>query len=562
MSMEGVCKSEIMLLIGAGASRPMGIPTMREFTGAFEDETEKYEEEKAIIQKMRVKINKNNKKKWDIENLLRSIKDMLSIEENMAFHLLNLGNSNEYSEFAKLHRPTYEKIYEKLLAFIRQKCTRYDKDRAKNLYKKLLSLSEIAKLHVFTTNYDCIIEDFCVFGNLEFNDGFVPHPKGSFIWESKTLGTSDTINLYKLHGSTSWYSDKENNEIFKEPRHLEETKKITNIMIYPGGTKEALQSPYLELHSHFVKILHNVQRCAVIGSSLRDNYLRDLLRARVIQEDFNLDLISPDAGDMRWIIFGPLGRVTLHETTFEKWVESDLEDFKAKIEDENRKQKRTYWKEQREKAIAASNSKIIEKRSNFKSKDSAQEIIEEDDFDIVRGQCFRVLDKIFSSYFISSADKRYLDFVMSCIQSRKLRDEKIELIEDFILHIFDGRLGFSVLKYDSFLTQILEFDEFKQICREKGYIEDFLEGLVKSTDSEKAAALARVMVHLADLLSPNHIEKLSQAIQENDCFRKSENTRKFLVQLYEKLGKEVPLALSSESQKEEDGSSSEVPTTC
>lgn len=297
---------------------PMGIPTMREFTNAFEKELEKDSLEKFVVQGIKEYFGDEE---WDIENFLLLLRSSLSIERNKAFNLLELKYSRKYQQFVRFSKHHYEKILEKLLSFIRQKCMRYNRNKAAELYNNILDSSSYLTLQVFTTNYDCIIEETCITKGIEFADGFIPNPSGGPIWEGKTLGTSNEVNLYKLHGSVSWYVDKNKKEIFKEPRDLRPTEEIGTIMIYPGETKEILLSPYIELFSEFIRVLYRTNYWVVIGSSLRDDYLRNLLRTRLARGNFQLTLVSPDANLTKKAVFNNNENVRVVQKYFEEYVE-------------------------------------------------------------------------------------------------------------------------------------------------------------------------------------------------------------------------------------------------
>jgi len=295
----------------------MGIPTMKEFTNSFEEKIST----EYLLHSYYNRIKKKAKAdEWDIEELLGSLRSILSIEKEMAFNILELGYSEQYQRFVKNNKNYYETILKRLLNYIRQECTSYDRDMALALYKPLLDFSMEEKLHLFTTNYDSIIEDVCVELNLDFEDGFIMHRCGGSIWDGKRLGSSSNINIYKLHGSVSWYLDKEKNEIFKEPRNLGETEKIRNMTIYPGEIKDAFHFPYDDLFSEFVRVLFSTKRCYVIGSSLRDKYLCDFLDVRLKQGDFTLALISPNAGRKKSKIFKRNRYVVSIDSRFQEYV--------------------------------------------------------------------------------------------------------------------------------------------------------------------------------------------------------------------------------------------------
>lgn len=307
-------KGKLMFLIGAGASCPMGIPTMKGFTEAFEKNEEENYTHNRIIQQVK---NKIEKKDWDLESMISSLKRILFIEEEISFQVLELRYCPQYDHFVKSEKTDYNSVLEELLNFIRNKCLQYDESKASKLYRPILDLTEKFTLHLFTTNYDSIIEDVCIYRNTGFEDGFVPSPHGDSVWNKKKLGTSDTVNLYKLHGSISWYKDSRRNEIFKVPRDIGLTEEINRMTIYPGEIKEAFYPPYLELFSQFIRILFLVRQCFIIGSSLRDKYIADFLRARVSQGNFEVFLISPDSAMIKKSVFKNSKHVKSFQAQFE-----------------------------------------------------------------------------------------------------------------------------------------------------------------------------------------------------------------------------------------------------
>lgn len=172
-----------MFLIGAGASCPMGIPTMKNFTRAFENVAEKNYTSKTIIQRIRGVIKEED---WDLESLIISLRSILSTEEEVSFKVLGLQYTQEYLNFVKSDKMSYNSVLEELLTFIRRKCLQYDRSIAEKLYRPILDQTG-EFTHLFTTNYDSIIEDVCIYGNIQFEDGFVPSPGGDSIWNKKII---------------------------------------------------------------------------------------------------------------------------------------------------------------------------------------------------------------------------------------------------------------------------------------------------------------------------------------------------------------------------------------
>lgn len=105
------------------------------------------------------------------------------------------------------------------------------------------------RLKVFTLNYDLCIETTCKNRRVSFTTGFDQS------WKPELFNNPQQgINLYKLHGCLSW----------------------PEIILGPGNKIQA-DDPFLTLFYEFHKAVHEAKVCVVIGHSYQDDHIRTVL---------------------------------------------------------------------------------------------------------------------------------------------------------------------------------------------------------------------------------------------------------------------------------------------
>jgi hypothetical protein len=158
--------------------------------------------------------------------------------------------------------------------------------------------------HVFSTNYDICIERLCEMNNREYFDGFFGKK-----WDPTRFSKTDPyrdLNLYKLHGSVTWWRDERgrytSNEISmidaKEPLRNIVTRELEVPLIsYPGRKLEYFE-PIFDLIDQLKNRLNNpnLKYIFAVGYSFRDDHIRRIVQyASEINRQFILFLISPSA---------------------------------------------------------------------------------------------------------------------------------------------------------------------------------------------------------------------------------------------------------------------------
>ena len=149
------------------------------------------------------------------------------------------------------------------------------------------------KLHVFTTNYDLVVEEYCAMAGLDVVNGFKPYGHLSKVWSNSWdhEGEKSPLYLTKLHGSIAWHKNDGGRII--ESGTVAQRDANADIMIAPTeGAKEYDKEPFPELIDHFKKAIEKVDVLLVIGFSYRDKEITNIIKNRV-GEGMMLISLSP-----------------------------------------------------------------------------------------------------------------------------------------------------------------------------------------------------------------------------------------------------------------------------
>ena len=273
----------LTFLLGAGFSKPFGIPTMRPFLHMFREiAKKKYPNLYDTLQRHYDSLGTDS----DIEALLSSLGKAERLDEAMPLDS-NLPEEfiiwQEQSRYLKSH----------LIAFIIEQCERFDRDLVTSVLapsiKMLSERSEFGNIHIFTTNYDRIVEYGCEISSVEFSDGF--GETSSELVAPWIRIYDGKIRLYKLHGSVSYYVDQTGigaatilrlDRGYPLPgpdfRLSREGNELEPLMVLPTLEKDALGEPYSYLNHLFTDTMAHTSLVVAVGISLRDNHIVSAIR--------------------------------------------------------------------------------------------------------------------------------------------------------------------------------------------------------------------------------------------------------------------------------------------
>lgn len=308
-------KYPFALFLGAGASKPLGIPTTDEMAkGLLETIDSKY---------LRSLPNCND---LDIESLISNIKLCKELKDNPSLGFIHPTDRDLINEVSN----EFEKDLETTFIYIRNRCSKPNVEKAKELYGPIFELSEVASIKIFTTNYDTSIEDAAKNLKIKGNDGFVLTPFEDFpTFDHTSFDKDSKYELFKLHGSINWWSD--DSKTFRLSLDLAGTEKIRNLMIYPSQDKDTSTYPYYILQSIFDYTLNSIDELIAIGHRFNDHKITSSIKATLDRnEKFVLTIVNPDATALKNQLFEGYNNVVPLDCTFEDWIVKNVGSIRDK----------------------------------------------------------------------------------------------------------------------------------------------------------------------------------------------------------------------------------------
>lgn len=291
--------SKEAVLIGAGLSKPVGIPAMRGLAQSFR-------------QSLRVSDDA-----YDAYRLLRSfgvgedVEDILQtitlirqyhdtpLEGYVDSAIAPTGSSAKLSQIHEREQDNLEVIdllEDTLLDYIRQTCFTFDRSKALTTYSNLVMALSENNIPVFTTNYDFVLEHVAAEIGREVVDNFENDGSGRHFWDPTLAAFQKKgFRIVKIHGSLQWYVD-ETGRIERIPFLAQmnpEGQPLEDLVIFPTRFKDIYERNYFALYSVFLRSLEQVELLVIVGHSLRDEYIRAAVRERVRRGDVTVVVIDP-----------------------------------------------------------------------------------------------------------------------------------------------------------------------------------------------------------------------------------------------------------------------------
>ena len=303
--------SPIALLIGAGASRAFGMPTMVEFREQFETQLKPHEKRLwRVLIDVAARSRHISRKKVNIEHVVTRIEAC-----EISFHKAVTIWRNLYSR--KYVDPSFEEVrnLRQNLWMLRRRILRdvvaiyqaADADKVIACYAPIFSmLNKVSKqrlTNVFTVNYDLAFEVLANARPLEYEtvDGF---NAPSIIYQSYYVPqckAEHSLILFKLHGSINWRYDSDFGNIQKTDGLLDYD--VDNVVIVPptayknfrqGSYSKPFNRAYSRL-SNLFKQCSAVKILLVIGYGFADRELRHkIAEALAIEEEAAMIVVEPN----------------------------------------------------------------------------------------------------------------------------------------------------------------------------------------------------------------------------------------------------------------------------
>ena len=276
--------SPVVLFTGAGASKPLGMPTMLEFKKQFSDELHQVNE--AVLWQRVVELSAefygSSTDSIDIEQVLTCIESCeILFRKSAALWKSIYGMRHGTPTIDQIHefRQGLWSIRNDVLDKI---CATYTDPEPEEvvrcyvpLFKMLEDTTGQTTTNVFTTNYDLTFE---VLGDtkpdiFEVVDGFRSQTSGVEVFVKDFVpkyNAGHAIVLRKLHGSTSWKGQLPNPNFLKASpgKYVHDDGKRT-IIIYPTRNKAASQnlhtSPFTQAYGGLKRVFPKSWTCIRLG---------------------------------------------------------------------------------------------------------------------------------------------------------------------------------------------------------------------------------------------------------------------------------------------------------
>ncbi|MFH0769465.1 MAG: SIR2 family protein [Chloroflexota bacterium] len=149
---------------------------------------------------------------------------------------------------------------------------------------KGLSSKNINAIPIFTTNYDLVFESMqdCTKCSWNIETGMKKTGR-RVVLDTKLydqVGSNPKILLYKLHGSTDWWMNKESGEIQQIPLDHKAPENCRDLLIYPTREKfeQMKEKPFSFYYDRLKTDLSSeaIRMCIAIGYSFRDKFINNM----------------------------------------------------------------------------------------------------------------------------------------------------------------------------------------------------------------------------------------------------------------------------------------------
>ena len=186
--------------------------------------------------------------------------------------------------------------------FVQHAAERVAARDARLLWGSVLNGPQSVETTLITTNYDRAIEMAANNEGISLDDGFPPFDgERPVVWRGFAPSTRHSM-LVKLHGSTDWYVDNNTRRPVKL-RHpmplfgrstlrLADGTELGSALVLPSRQKLLTRAPYPRLSQAFFNATDSCDIAVFIGSSLRDEHVREA--AQSAARRVSTFIVNPD----------------------------------------------------------------------------------------------------------------------------------------------------------------------------------------------------------------------------------------------------------------------------
>jgi len=286
---------KLILFVGAGASAELGMPTTSQFIGLLRQRWAKSDIDAILDAYKKFSNSKNaggsNKNQPIVDS--EYLRDWLLELRKAAECIEALPQITFDPPKPKAPRPQsatqfIDNILVTFDSFTRSAYKDVDPEKAYQHYAPLLELlssNNINMIPIFTTNYDLVFESMqdCEKCDWHIETGMKKTGR-RVILDTKLYDQIKTGNptmlVYKLHGSTDWWINRESGQIQQIPLDAKAPVECRELLIYPTRQKfeQTKEKPFSFYYETLKGALSSeaIRVCIAIGYSFRDKFINKM----------------------------------------------------------------------------------------------------------------------------------------------------------------------------------------------------------------------------------------------------------------------------------------------
>lgn len=316
--------SDLTFFLGAGASAPFGIPTMKKLVIDYEKMLIKNgkKEELEVFSDIKSTLENIKQRSVDLEDVFTVVDGILNYGIDRIGLLAAYSSMKQFSDIPapSINLKILKQLQKKFENFIRNECMipieSYSEILTvyKDLFNKICEfpshrtnvlfsrdIGYCTSWNIFTTNYDTSLEYFWRDGvNVRLDTGFrYDETRGISILDPRKLLIDGTniLRLIKLHGSLNWLIEPDGTITEKEALQSKSflgRKYEGPMMIYPIQQKELYVEPFISMFLRLNNELRLKKNWIIIGYSFNDPIIREIF-IKNSDDDKNIIFLHPHA---------------------------------------------------------------------------------------------------------------------------------------------------------------------------------------------------------------------------------------------------------------------------
>ena len=264
---------KVLLFAGAGTSVELGVPGMVGLATEFIAHSRQWSIEPDLVERIMGEV-------LDVEHLIEGLDRICQAKPTL-----------EAIKWDAVGLERVDKVRAEIEWFVQHAAERVAAKDAQLMWGSVLQATKSDEITFVTTNYDRAIELAANGEKIYLGDGFRSFDQGETApWIGFEQNKGHPM-LVKLHGSTDWYADSQSGSPTKlrhpmplfgrSALHLADGQQLGSALVLPSREKLLTRPPYPRLSQAFLNAADCCDLAVFVGSSLRDDHIREAARSVV-----------------------------------------------------------------------------------------------------------------------------------------------------------------------------------------------------------------------------------------------------------------------------------------